>query len=337
MSKLHTSYMGIPMNNPLIIGACSLTSNMDAIRKIEEKGAGALIIKSLFEEQIQFQKQSHDEDLHMYDNWHAEMQSIFPEVEHAGPDEHLMWTQRAVEAVNIPVIASLNAINTKTWAEWAKKLEDTGVAGLELNFFAIPNDRLDPAADIEGDQLEAIAAVKKAVKIPVSVKLSPYYTSPVQFITKLADSGADGLVLFNRFFHPSIDIDKESSRYPWNLSSSEDNRLPLRFVGMLADKVKADICASNGIHNGDDALSMLLAGAGSFQVVSAVYKNKLDHIGVILKGIEEWMDKKGYASIADFRGKLSERNNEDKMAYRRAQYVRMLLRSNDYVKRPNLI
>jgi dihydroorotate dehydrogenase (fumarate) len=310
---------------------------MDAIRKIEDKGAGALIIKSLFEEQIQYQSQSHDEDLHMYDNWHAEMQSIFPEVEHAGPDEHLMWTQRAKEAVKIPVIASLNAINTKTWADWAVKLEETGVDGLELNFFAIPNDRLDPAASIEDDQIEAIKAVKKAVKIPVSIKLSPYYTSPVQFITRLADAGADGLVLFNRFFHPAIDIEKESSRYPWNLSSPEDNRLPLRFVGMLADKVSADICASNGIHSADDALSMILAGAGSFQVVSAVYKNKLDHIGTILKGMEEWMDKKGYGSIADFRGKLSEAKNEDKMAYRRAQYVRMLLRSNDYVKRPNLI
>lgn len=337
MSKLHSSYMGMDLKNPLIVGACSLTSNMDAIRKIEDNGAGALIIKSLFEEQIQYKSHNHDQDLHMYDNWHAEMHSIFPEVEHAGPDEHLMWTQRAKEAVKIPVIASLNAINTATWSEWAKQLQDTGVDGLELNFFAIPGDRTEAAADIEAGQIEAIKAVKKAVKIPVSIKLSPYYTSPYQFISKLADAGADGLVLFNRFFHPAIDVENESSSYPWNLSTPQDAGLPLRFVGMMADKVSADICASNGIHEAEDAIAMLLAGANSFQVVSTLYKNKLKKIGDILNGIEKWMDTKGYKGIEDFRAKLSESQNEDKMAYRRVQYVRMLLRSNDYIERPNVI
>lgn len=145
------------------------------------------------------------------------------------------------------------------------------------------------------------------------------------------------MVLFNRFFHPSVDVDKESSKYPWNLSSTDDMSLPLRFVGMMSDEISADICASNGIHTPEDAIAMILAGAKSFQVVSSLYKNKLDQIEVITKGLEKWMDEKGYNSIEDFRSKLSEAKKEGKMMYRRAEYVKMLLRSNNYVQQPNLI
>jgi dihydroorotate dehydrogenase (fumarate) len=310
---------------------------MEAIRKIEAKGAGALVIKSLFEEQIAFQRFAHDEDLHLYDNWHAEMQSIFPEVEHAGPDEHLMWTQRAKESVAIPVIASLNALNIETWAEWAKKLQDTGVDGLELNFFGLPDDLLSPAQDIEAAQVEAVKAVKKAVKIPVSVKLSTFYTSPVSMIKKFEAAGADGFVLFNRFFHPSINVETETSSYPFNLSNPTDHKMALRFMGLFHGQTKASLCASNGIHTSQEALEVLLAGADVFQVVSTLYLNKVDQITTILGDIQGWMKKRGYQSIEDFRGKLSEAKNGDESAYHRAQYVRMLLRSQDYIKRPSLI
>lgn len=337
MSKLTTTYMGMELKNPLIVGACSLTSHMDAIRKIEDAGAAALTIRSLFEEQIHFKSQAHEDDIHLYDNWHAEMQSIFPEIEHAGPDEHLMWTERAVEAVDIPVIASLNAINSETWAQWAKKFEDIGVSALELNLFGIPDDRLDAAISVEDSHIAAIKAVRSAVKIPISVKLSPYYTSPIQFMTRLVEAGADALVLLNRFFHPTVDIDLEASQYPWELSSSSDLGLPLRFVSMMAGRTKADICGSNGIHTAVDAIGVLLAGASAFQTVSSLYKNKLTHIKTILKGIEDWMDAKEYGAIVDFQGKLSEKTNPAAMMYQRANYVRMLLRSKDYVEQPKLI
>ncbi|KGE72801.1 dihydroorotate dehydrogenase-like protein [Spirochaeta lutea] len=337
MANLTSTYMGITLKNPLVVGACSLTSNMDAIRKIETKGAGALVIKSLFEEQIAYQRYAHDEDIHLYDNWHAEMQSIFPEVEHAGPEEHLMWTQRAKESVSIPVIASLNALNIETWAEWAKKLEETGVDGLELNFFGLPDDLIAPAQEIEKAQVEAVQAVKKAVKIPVSVKLSSFYTSPVRIIQQLEKAGVDGFVLFNRFFHPSINVETETSSYPFNLSGPADHKLALRFMGLLHGQTKASLCASNGIHTSQEALEVLLAGADVFQTVSTLYLNSLDQITTILGDIQGWMRKKGYEKIDDFRGKLSEAKNGDTSAYRRAQYVRMLLRSQDYIKRPNLI
>jgi len=310
---------------------------MDTIRRLDEKGAGDQLIEPILEEQVAYQRYAHDEDLDLYDNWHAEMTTVFPKAEHAGPDEQLMWTQRAKESVSIPVIASLNAIHTETWAEWAKQLADTGVDGLELNFFALPDDLEAESAAVEDAQVEAVKAVKKAVKIPVSVKLSPSYTSPISFVKKLEAAGADGFVLFNRFFHPSINIETESSAYPFSLTGPNDHKLPLRFVSLLHDKVKSSLCASNGIHTAQEALEVLLAGADVFQVVSTLYLNKMDQITAILDGLTEWMDKKGYKSLSDFRGKLSEAKNPNTSVYKRAQYVRMLLRSNDYISRPSII
>jgi len=337
MPNLQSRYMGIELKNPLVVGACSLTGHMDHIKKIEDSGAAAFVIKSLFEEQIQLQKYKMEEDIKMYDNWHAEMIDIFPDMEHAGPDEHLMWVRKAKEAVDIPVIASLNAVNQDTWVEWALKLEETGVDGLELNFFAIPIHFDQSAASIEKAQLEALKAVKSKVKIPVSVKLSAFYTSPLEIISNMDKVGVDGFVLFNRMFHPSLDIDKENMEFPFNLSSPNDHRLPLRFVGLASGNIKGSLCASNGIHYGSDAVEVLLAGADVFQVVSTLYSNSLATVGSILSDIGNWMSRKGYESLDQFRGKLNVKNNPDRYAYRRAQYVKMLLHADEYVDRPKLI
>ncbi|MFP3959792.1 MAG: dihydroorotate dehydrogenase-like protein, partial [Spirochaetaceae bacterium] len=337
MANLESSYMGIGLKSPLIVGACSLTSHMKAIKKIEEAGAGALIIKSLFEEEIQLEKYKMEEDIVMYDDWHAEMTDIFPDKEHAGPDEHLMWVRKTKEEVGIPVIASLNAVTHDTWVEWAQKLQDTGVDGLELNFFATPTSFDEDAKSIEDAQVEALRDVKKAVKIPVSVKLSHFYTNPLALVKRMADTGVDGFVLFNRMFHPSFDIEKESMSFPFNLSQRNDHRLPMRFAGLLYGNIEGSICASNGIHQAEDAVEVLLAGADVFQVVSTLYQNSLGIIEDINSGIAAWMDRKGYRTLDDFRGKLSAKHTADKAAYRRAQYVKMLLHADDYVKRPTLI
>ncbi|GAB6090098.1 dihydroorotate dehydrogenase-like protein [Spirochaeta dissipatitropha] len=334
MANLETTYMGIPVRNPLVVGACSLTSHMDSIKKIEEAGAGALVISSLFEEQINLQKARMDEELTMHDNFDAEMGDLFPDVDHGGPEEHLYWVKKAKDTVGIPVIASLNCTSENTWVEWAKKLQDTGVDGLELNFFALPLDADQTAVAVEDAQVAVLEKVIKAVNIPVSVKLSPFYTNPLNVVNRMKDAGVKGSVLFNRLFHPSFDIDKETSRFPFNLSQSSDHRLPLRYAGLLHGAVDLDVCASNGIHSSEDAIEVLLAGAQVFQVVSTLYKNKLGVIQDIVSGISEWMDAKSYGDLSAFRGKLSARNTNDRWDYRRAQYVRTLLQSDKHVARP---
>lgn len=334
MANLQSRYMGISLKNPFIAGACSMTAHMDSIKRIEDAGAAAMVIQSLFEEQIQLQSMRMEEELTINDNLDAEIQDLFPDVQHGGPDEHLMWVRRAKEATSIPIFGSLNCVNPATWATWALKMEETGVDGLELNFFAIPIDSSRSADEVEAEQLDALKQVMDKVKIPVSVKLSPFYTSPLDIIHKMDHAGVAGVVLFNRLFHPSFNIEKETGQYPFNLSTSNDHRMALRFVGLLHGKLNASICASNGIHTGEDAIEVLLAGADVFQAVSTLYRNRLTVITTILEEIETWMDRKGYNNLDDFRGKLSVEKTPDKWTYRRAQYVKMLLKADDYVARP---
>lgn len=334
MANLQSRYMGISLKNPFIAGACSMTAHMDSIKRIEDAGAAAMVIQSLFEEQIQLQSMRMEEELTINDNLDAEIQDLFPDVQHGGPDEHLMWVRRAKEATSIPIFGSLNCVNPATWATWALKMEETGVDGLELNFFAIPIDSSRSADEVEAEQLDALKQVMDKVKIPVSVKLSPFYTSPLDIIHRMDNAGVAGVVLFNRLFHPSFNIEKETGQYPFNLSTSNDHRMALRFAGLLHGKLNASICASNGIHTGEDAIEVLLAGADVFQAVSTLYRNRLTVITTILEEIETWMDRKGYNNLDDFRGKLSVEKTPDKWTYRRAQYVKMLLKADDYVARP---
>ncbi|MDF1567984.1 MAG: dihydroorotate dehydrogenase-like protein [Spirochaetaceae bacterium] len=326
MANLKTDYMGIALENPVIAGASELTSNMDSIKRIEDAGAGAMVIKSLFEEQIQLERARFDEEQHKYDNIHAEMTSLYPDMEHSGPEEHLTWVRKAKEACSMPVIASLNAVNKETWVEWAKKLEETGVDGLELNFFANPELQEGDGASIEKDQIAVVKDVAKAVKIPVSIKMSLFYTAPLSVAKAFDKSGAKGLVMFNKFFQPDIDAEKEKSTIPLNLSVATAGRLPLRYSGLLFGEVGASICASSGIMDGLDAAKMILAGADVVQVVSTLYRNKITQIGRIVGDLEKWMDGKGYASLADFRGKMSRKNTTDPWTYKRAQYARLLMK-----------
>ena len=326
MANLKTDYMGIALGNPVIAGASELTSNMDSIKRIEDAGAGAMVIKSLFEEQIQLERARFDEEQHQYDDIHAEMTSLYPDMEHSGPEEHLMWVRKVKETCSMPVIASLNAVNKDTWVEWAKKLEETGVDGLELNFFANPELQEGDGASIEKDQIAVVKDVAKAVKIPVSIKMSLFYTAPLSVAKAFDKSGAKGLVMFNKFFQPDIDAEKEKSTIPLNLSVATASRLPLRYSGLLFGEVGASICASSGIMDGLDAAKMILAGADVVQVVSTLYRNKITQIGRIVADLEKWMDGKGYASLADFRGKMSRKNTADPWTYKRAQYARLLMK-----------
>jgi dihydroorotate dehydrogenase (fumarate) len=332
MASLKTTYLGIELDNPVIAGACSLTSHMDSIKKIEDSGAAALVIASLFEEQIQLERLKLEEDVEKIRYRHPEMINIFPDLEHAGPQEHLAWVRRAKEGVRIPVIASLNAVSSETWVEYAGLLEQTGVDGLELNFFAVPSEFDLDAGRIEEEQVNVLKAVKAAVGIPVSVKLSINYTNPLHFIRRVDEAGVGGMVLFNRFFQPEINVETEEHQFPFNFSAQKDSRLPLRYAGLLYDQVRADVCSSTGIMEGRDVVKMILAGARCVQCVSAMYLHKVPVLKKMISEVEQWMDRKGYASLDDFRGKLSRKNSPDPWRYTRAQYVRVLMKPSAYLK-----
>lgn len=330
---LSTTYLGLKLKNPIIVGASNLVTDLNFLKKLEEAGASAIVYKSLFEEQIQLENLENYQAEEDYGTRHAEMGSMFPSSVDAGPAEFLFNLAKARQSLKIPLIASLNAVYDDTWYEYAKKIEETGVDAIELNFYAAPREFDIDDNSILQEQLDTLEGVKKAVKIPVSVKLSPFYTNPLYCIGELDKKGADGFVLFNRLFQPDIDIDKEGLHYPYMLSNEEDNRLPLRFAGLLYGNIKGNICSNTGIFTGKDVIKMIFAGADCVQVVSTIYKHGPKQIGKILEEIEEWMKGKKYLSLADFRGKLAKINIKDPYAYQRAQYVDILMRSNEIFKK----
>lgn len=330
MANLTTKHMGISLKNPIILGASNLVGDIDNLKKAEDAGIAAIVYKSLFEEQIQLENYELDNQLEAYDERNAEMISLFPNLEHAGPKEHLYNLRKAKESIGIPLIASLNAIYKETWVDYAKQLEETGVDGLELNFFAIPREMEKTGHEIIADQIEFLKAVKKAVKIPVSVKLSPFYTNILKTVADLDTAGADGFILFNRLFEPDIDVEAEKHAAPWNLSTPGDHRLTIRYAGLLYDNIDASITANSGIYEGTDVAKMILAGAGAVESVSTFYHNGIKHASAMLTELEEWMDRKGHKTIDDFRGTLSAKAINDPFVYKRAQYIDMILKSEEY-------
>ena len=332
MAILATSYMGIPLKSPIIAGASELTRNIETIQKLEAAGAAALVTKSLFEEQIQLERFRLEEELSRYSELHAEMTNLHPAMEHAGPKEHLMWVKRSKDAVKIPVFGSLNCVSHNTWVEYAKMMQDTGVDGLELNFYANPRDIGLRGSAIEDEQIATAEEVVQSVSIPVSVKLSVFYSNPLQVISRFDQVGVKGFVLFNRFFQPDFDVDAEKNIFPFNLSSPVDNRLPLRYAGLLYGNLSGDVCSSTGIFQGKDVIKMILAGAKCVQVVSALFVNKITHLQTLTSDLEAWMDQKGYRGIEDFRGKMSKKHSKDPWTYERGQYVKLLFEAQNIMK-----
>ncbi len=332
--SLKTKYLGLELKNPLIIGASNLVTDIGMLKKLEEAGAAAIVYKSLFEEQIHLENFMLEEEMTGYDERHAEMTSLFPkDIYEAGPEEFLMHFKEAKEALNIPLIASLNAVRFDTWNEYAKKFEDAGADALELNLYNNPKDFELEGRAILNEEFDIIEGVKKIVSIPVSVKLSPFYTNPLYTFNEMDKRGLDGFVLFNKLFQPDINVDTQEMFFPYNLSSEFDSRLPLRYIGLLYGELNADICASRGIFTGDDAIKMILAGANAVQIVSTVYKHGPEQITKMLEDMEIWLANNQYESMDDFRGKLSRKNIDDPFAYRRAQYVDILMKSNEIFKK----
>lgn len=329
--KLETSYLGIPLRSPVILGASDLTSDSNMLKKAEEQGVGAVVYKTLFEEQVQIESFYHDEKVNQYNDIHAEMITLHPDVDRSDIEYYLVKLRKIKESLSIPVIASLNCVNESSWVSYAKLIEETGVEGIELNLYQIPVQFELDATSIEQHQLDIVAAVRKHISIPVSVKLSSDYTNILHFAKRLDETGVDSLVMFNSFFQPDIDIWQEKHRRAFNLSSKGDYKESLRYTGMLYGRIKADVCSSRGIYNSDDVVKLLLTGSSSVQVVSAVYRHGIERVGEINRGIADWMQRKGYESIDQFRGKLSDSSlnkNNTLLIYKRAQYIDTLLHSD---------
>lgn len=326
-TNLSTIYGGLLLKNPIVVGASNLVTTPDTLVQLEEAGAAAIVYKSLFEEQIELESFQLSQMQEAYSDWDSEHSSLFPPISHAGPKEHLRQLREARKKLTIPLIGSLNCINDDSWLEYALKMEDTGIDALELNFYQTNTDFALTAESIEEKQLKALELVRAGIRLPLFVKLSPFYTNVLRLISKMDQFDVGGYVLFNRLFQPDIDIEEEKHFYPYNFSNESDNRLALRYAGLLHKKVKGSIVANTGILHGKDVVRMLLAGADAVQVVSAIYKRGIHAIPNMLHEVKAWMNRKGYHALDDFHGKLAKHNLTDPYAYKRAQYVDILLNS----------
>lgn len=333
MADLKVNFMGLSLKNPIIVGACTLSATVEGAKNLERAGAAAIVYKSLFEEQIQMERAQLADELDEYADRNAEMTSIFPAMEHAGPKSHLLKLREVKKNVNIPVIASLNCLYDVMWFDYAKQLEDVGVDALELNFYQMPSDVTKTSAQIEDEKVKIVETLKKRLKIPFSIKLSPYYTNTLNFVNRLDKAGAGAFVLFNRLFQPEIDIQSEKHITKFNLSNQGDFKLGLRYVGLLHKKITANLCGTNGIYSFEDVIKMLMSGADVVQMVSALYKNSPDYIAEVLSDLEKWMDKKGYKNIAEFRGKLSDAELKVSEVYYRAQYLDYILHPEEIINK----
>ncbi len=320
--------MGIEIENPIIVGASNLVNNPDNLKRAEENGAGAIVYKTLFEEQIQLETFQLDEKINEYNDMYAEMLTLHPHIDYMGAEEHLNKLRRAKESISIPLIASLNAVNTETWVNYAKLLEQTGVDGLELNFYQNPGDFDKNALVIEDEQIEVVKLIKQSVSIPVSVKLSSEYTNLLNFIKLLDKTNVDTFVLFNSFFQPDIDIVTEKHVKSFNFSNRGDYKKSLKMAGLLYQNINAEICSSHGVFSGEDVIKLILSGSTNVQIVSTLYKNGFGQINKIKSEIENWMDSKNYTSLDEFRGKLSKNQlKSNPFIYKRAQYVDLMINS----------
>jgi len=332
MINLATNYMGIELKNPIIAGASSMSTDLAMLKKLEQAGAAAIVYKTLFEEQINLESAQFEDQLEAMAGLHAEMTSLYPKLQHAGPEAHLVNLKKAKETLGIPVIASLNCLYDNTWIEYAKLIEKTGVDGIELNFYFVPGDFEADGRSIEDIHLDLVKTLISKISIPVSIKLSSFYSNPLNFISRLDKAGVNAVVIFNRMFEPEINVQEMKHIAPFYLSHEGDYRLVLRYAGLLHGNIKADVCANTGIYQGNDVIKVLLAGADCVQVVSTLYKHKPEHIATMLKDLEAWMESKKYSSIADFKGKLSKKELKDPFVYKRGQYIDLLLGSDQLIK-----
>ena len=324
--NLETTYLGLKLKNPLMPGASPLVDNLDNVRRLEDAGAAAIVMHSLFEEQVTQQQLAEFAHIETPAESFSEATSYFPHMHDyaLGPDQYLERISKIKEMVWIPVIGSLNGVSLGGWTQYAKLIEQAGADALELNVYYIATAPEENGATVESRTLYILQSVLDAVKIPVAVKLSPYFSALASFARDIDSLGAAGLVLFNRFYQPDIDIEELVATHRLELSNSTELRLRLRWAAILHGRLKASIAVSGGVHTTEDIIKSIMCGADAVQVVSSLLKYGPSHIGTLLQGMEKWLEDHEYESVAQMRGSMSLRHCPDPSVYERANYLRML-------------
>lgn len=323
---LSTTYLGLKLKNPIVPSASPLSHSLDSMKRLEDAGAAAIVMYSLFEEQIAHEAAELNHYLTYGSETFAEALTYFPEPQeyNLGPEEYVNLIRKAKESLHIPIIGSLNGISTGGWIKYAEKIEEAGADAVELNVYYIPTDAKLTAQDVEDRYLEVLNAVKTTVKIPVAMKLSPFFSSLANMAHRLDQAGAAGLVLFNRFYQPDIDLETLEIKPSVNLSTTQAMRLPMRWIAILYGRVKASLAATSGIHTAEDVLKMLMAGADVTMMASSLLKNGPQRISEVLAQMDQWMLEHEYISVAQMKGSMSQKSVADPSAYERANYMKVL-------------
>lgn len=331
MTDLTTTYLGLKLKNPLVASASPFPKKLDNIRRMEAAGLSAIVLHSLFEEQITFESNELDHFLSAGTESFAEALTYFPDLQHynMGPEPYLELIRKARESVNIPIIASLNGISTGGWVDYARKIEQAGASALELNMYYLSTDPNLSGAELEEEYVRLVRDVRAKVRIPLAVKLSPFFSALPQMARRLASAGANGLVLFNRFYQPDLDLDALAVVPHLKLSTSDDMLLPLRWIAILYGRVKVDFALTSGVHTGQDLIKAMMAGASVAMTTSSLLQNGLEQAGRILKEAEQWMVEHEYKSIQQMRGSMSQKAVTEPAAFERANYMKALQSYDD--------
>ncbi len=323
---LTTTYMGMKLKHPIIASSSPLSGNVASIKRLEDAGAAAVVMFSLFEEQLKHESAALEHLMTAGTESFAESLSYFPEIDDytVGPDSYLELLRKASEAVDIPVIGSLNGITNTGWIEYAQLMQQAGAKGIELNIYYIPADLTTTGREVEQRYIEIVAAVKAAVTVPVAVKLSPFFSAIGSMAKALDDAGADALVLFNRFYQPDFDLDKLEVAPNLQLSTPDEIRLPLLWLAVLYGRLRASLGATRGVHTPIEVVKYVMAGADAVMTTSALLKNGVGYLSTLHDGLKAWMDVHGYESVTQMKGSMSQRNVADPTAFERANYIKTL-------------
>jgi dihydroorotate dehydrogenase (fumarate) len=326
-ADLSTKYLGLILKNPVVASAGPLTDDLDSLRRLEQLGVGAAVLPSLFEEQI-----CHDEQrihaLYEFQSYaSAESLSYFPKTKdyNVGPREYLRMLEAAANTLSIPVIASLNGSTPEGWARYAKLMEEAGAAAMELNIYFIATDPNMTSADVEWRYIDLVATVHDAVKIPIAVKIGSQFSNLTNFVPRLAQAGASGVVLFNRFLEPDVDLDTLRITPQLVLSNRHELRAPLRWIAILRDQVSISLAATSGIHYPEDVIKLLLVGADACLITSTLLRHGVEYVAEMLKAIQDWLDAKEYESIEQLKGSMSNGNCPDSGNFERANYMKAII------------
>lgn len=337
---LKTTYLSLDLKNPLVPSSSPLAREIDSLRQMEDAGAAAIVLHSLFEEQLTQETRTLNEHLMQGTESFAEALNYFPDASEykTGPDAYLEHIRKAKDAMSIPIIASLNGVSTGGWVKYAKDVQAAGADALELNIYYLPTDLDMDSNAVEQLYLDALRDVKSNVSIPVAMKLNPYFSSVANMSRRLSEAGADGLVLFNRFYQPDLDLENLEVVPNLQLSSSQELRLPLRWIAILYNRVEADLALTTGVHTVMDALKGLAAGANVVMMASELLRNGVNRLQVMRMGLEAWLVENEYESLEQLRGSLSQANCSEPAAFERANYMRVLNSyAPDYAKRTGIV